>query len=314
MPAEYHEAYINTGYRCRGLVAADCIKTMFQWTNETANVWTHFLPVSLFVVLAVYINNTKFALLADPQAFPLSFFILGCIVLMTVSTCAHLFNCISSRARHICFYVDYLGIAVYGLTSGIAYFYYCLPFDITTSFFTRTSPVRLQLIAVFLGIIACYVSCMSRHRWHSARYVIRTLSYSLLYVFDSIPLLVRMYNGAAGNGWEPALTYHAIHMSLIVGGSIVNALKVPERFWPGSFDYVGNSHQVMHVCSAAACCFQITAIMLDMETKRYAIMSRGFPKLFDVVGPFLVLVLCNGAIVLLFSRRLYSKESSGKDS
>eukprot|EP00118_Oscarella_pearsei_P027725 m.311320 g.311320 ORF g.311320 m.311320 type:complete len:346 (+) comp65104_c0_seq1:91-1128(+) len=298
-PVEYREAFINTGYRCKGLTAKECIQTtMFHWTNETTNVWTHFLPLAVFIAWAVYINRYQFDLLKDPYAHPLLVFIVGSAILTSCSSFAHLFNCMSFRARHVCFYIDYLGITMYGLMTGVAYWYYSAPFD-TVPFYS--DPFRLQCGSVLLGIVSFYLACLTRHQWLNVRYIIRTMVFALPYFYDSFPIFLRIY---LAREWEPSLPYHVVHMSLIAGGSIVNAMKIPERFWPGAFDCIGTSHHVMHLCSSLACFTQIVALTIDMDLRQVDIRRRPPPSLFEVVGPSLFLLACGIAILILFSQRL----------
>lgn len=40
----FHEDGIISGYRHPCSSATDCILSLFQLTNETLNIWTHFLP------------------------------------------------------------------------------------------------------------------------------------------------------------------------------------------------------------------------------------------------------------------------------
>lgn len=40
----FHEDSIISGYRHPRSSATDCILSLFQLTNETLNIWTHFLP------------------------------------------------------------------------------------------------------------------------------------------------------------------------------------------------------------------------------------------------------------------------------
>ena len=40
----FHEDGIVSGYRHPHSSATDCILSLFQLTNETLNIWTHFLP------------------------------------------------------------------------------------------------------------------------------------------------------------------------------------------------------------------------------------------------------------------------------
>lgn len=40
----FWEDGILSGYRRPSSSARDCVLSSFQMTNETANIWTHFLP------------------------------------------------------------------------------------------------------------------------------------------------------------------------------------------------------------------------------------------------------------------------------
>ena len=44
MPDDYKEIGILHGYRNPQSSAGGCLKSMFEFNNETVNVWTHFLP------------------------------------------------------------------------------------------------------------------------------------------------------------------------------------------------------------------------------------------------------------------------------
>lgn len=43
-PQVFWEEGIMSGYRCPTSSALDCVLSSFQMTNETVNIWTHFLP------------------------------------------------------------------------------------------------------------------------------------------------------------------------------------------------------------------------------------------------------------------------------
>jgi len=36
--------------------------------------------------------------------------------------------------------------------------------------------------------------------------------------------------------------------AIYAGGAVIYALKWPEKFYPGKFDYFGHSHNIFHVC------------------------------------------------------------------
>jgi adiponectin receptor len=37
-----------------------------------------------------------------------------------------------------------------------------------------------------------------------------------------------------------------------IGGAIIYSFKIPERFYPRAYDYIGSSHNLLHVCVVAA--------------------------------------------------------------
>ena len=44
LPQVFWEDGIMSGYRHPTSSALDCVLSSFQMTNETVNIWTHFLP------------------------------------------------------------------------------------------------------------------------------------------------------------------------------------------------------------------------------------------------------------------------------
>ncbi|XP_077978260.1 progestin and adipoQ receptor family member 4-like [Glandiceps talaboti] len=65
-----------------------------------------------------------------------------------------------------------------------------------------------------------------------------------------IVLILRLYGYLGGN---PLAVKHMIWGEVMgfVGGA-VNVSRVPERWFPGKFDYILNSHQIMHFLTVAA--------------------------------------------------------------
>jgi hypothetical protein len=41
-------------------------------------------------------------------------------------------------------------------------------------------------------------------------------------------------------------------VALLLLGVAIHVLKIPERFFPGKLDYVGNSHAIWHICYSLA--------------------------------------------------------------
>ena len=47
-------------------------------------------------------------------------------------------------------------------------------------------------------------------------------------------------------------------------GAVINALHIPERWFPGKLDYVFNGHTLMHLCSVIAILIARQGFLCDM--------------------------------------------------
>ncbi|XP_009976363.1 PREDICTED: membrane progestin receptor gamma-B-like [Tauraco erythrolophus] len=137
VPKGYREQGILFGYRPPSSSAADCILSIFQMTNETLNIWTHFVPAWPCPPLAS---------------------LLPCCISPLASSCAHTFSTMSTRARHICYFFDYAALSMYSLGSALAYSAYVFPADWVNSTFHHC----YVPIAVFNTVVSTSLSCYSR--------------------------------------------------------------------------------------------------------------------------------------------------------
>ena len=58
-----------------------------------------------------------------------------------------------------------------------------------------------------------------------------------------------------------AVSHYAVMGALYLGGAAIFAARIPERWAPGRFDLVGNSHQVFHVAIVAAAAVHYRGVM-----------------------------------------------------
>ncbi|NXF39988.1 PAQR5 protein, partial [Nyctibius bracteatus] len=170
VPKGYQEQGILFGYRPPRSSAADCLLSVFQMTNETLNIWTHFVPAWYFVWTLVGRLQGPGGR-EDPHAWPLLAYLLTCCIYPLASSCAHTFSTMSTRARHICYFFDYAALSMYSLDSS-AY----------VSLTRRVVPCETPSLfpSRFLEV--------ERPRLSKAS---RTLAFVYPYLFDSIPLFYR---------------------------------------------------------------------------------------------------------------------------
>jgi len=49
-------------------------------------------------------------------------------------------------------------------------------------------------------------------------------------------------------------------------GGVIFASRIPERWHPGRYDYVGASHQIFHFCVLAAAAAQLKALLVAFDS------------------------------------------------
>ncbi|KAB7494511.1 Progestin and adipoQ receptor family member 3 [Armadillidium nasatum] len=121
--------YITDGYRVK-LSTYECFLSMFRWSNETINIWTHSIGFVVFVGLFLYdfLVFYKKHKIYDFDVI-MALFVLSCFMIcMVFSTMYHLFNCHSFHYCQIWLSWDIFGISAAFLAvfiSGIYYGFWC---------------------------------------------------------------------------------------------------------------------------------------------------------------------------------------------
>ncbi|XP_042489849.1 heptahelical transmembrane protein 1-like [Macadamia integrifolia] len=251
--------------------------SIFSWHNETLNVWTHLLGFLLFLVLTI-VNSRPLPQLADflcklNRSYPINtaaisnssdsknflpgvttlsdfenltvarwpFFVFlgGSMFCLLSSSICHLFLCHSQRLNLLLLRLDYIGITVMIITSFFPPIYYTFQCDSQWLFFYLTGITVLGILTVVTLLSPVLITGPFRP--------LRALLFSSMVLFGIFPAahaLVLHWN-------EPrhfiALVYEAA-MALFYGiGTLFYVTRIPERWKPGMFDIVGQSHQMFHV-------------------------------------------------------------------
>lgn len=292
VPNEFQELFIFTGYRNPNSSFRSCLKSIFCLNNnESINFWTHFIP--FLITLAILVKNLcTYELIKDNLTHPLLIYLSTICFYLLMSSLAHMLNCMSPIARHVCFILDYLSISIYGMGCAIAYKSY------TLSTIKSSQKDKLfdyyTLMVLIVSIIANVMSCHSRFIISPVqRSVLRTLSFVIQYVFVNMPLLYRyiyFYHPTIfknlnfifsflSSSSEIKIEHHDSYFLFKIGSDFFYLIQflaalssaflyithVPERFWPGKFDIIGQSHQIFHITSFVCSLSQYTALKYDMK-------------------------------------------------
>jgi len=256
VPHHVREPFIFTGYRGKCGTALRCIRTtLFFRSNETLNVWTHVISAIYFAWTAVswWFSETS---LSRSSWIALSIYLITVCVVPVTSAVAHMFSCASYEAWHICFFADYAALSVYAIGASVAYRFFAFP------------PVLLGGWYGLLYVPLCGVtavaslagSCWSRFLPDGAqRKAVRFFSLALPYLFDVAPVAYGLVTDS--QAFESSRMLHQRQFLAAFLAAVVYCLHLPERFFPGQFDFIGHSHQIFHVIASLGCRDQMMAFL-----------------------------------------------------
>ncbi len=270
VPDNYKEAFILSGYRRPRSSFLQCLLSVVKLNNETLNIWTHLLP---FITLLIYfIWSFPFQIwpfyLIPLHTYPMVAMEISILTYLLGSSVAHTFNCMSSKIRHICFYLDYTAISVFGVAGSCATFFYLRPSE-KHNFFLYSHPNIFIAGSVLVNLAQIYVSCFSRHSWIVHRYAIRTIAFSLVFMYGNFPNYHRFCNCMLGNEEDcpSRVSLFILGYSSYIISAILNVVRVPERYFPYVFDIIGHNHQWVHVVTTLGTISHFNMVKNDMEAR-----------------------------------------------
>ncbi|XP_074652636.1 membrane progestin receptor gamma-like isoform X2 [Tubulanus polymorphus] len=316
VPSVCRELFINSGYRSPHSSIKQCVMSLFEVTNETVNIWTHILPAFYFTWKIVKCWQS-YDFVDDPYATPLFILLLSCWGYLMASSFAHIFSAMSVLSRHVCFFMDYASLSLYSFGSAVAYRTYCLPDGAYVANYGN-----YYLYAAVCNAILCTVfSCLSRYlKLSPLLTTCRMMSFLFPYIYDNIPIIYRLAFchgedlGCQSDGLR--LHFGQYFFSLLAG--LAYCSHLPERIRPGTFDFIGHSHQIFHVMGAIASYLQIKATMSDSAARKSFILKHDqtIPSSQWLFALTAFLSVVNVAIIVYFGVQmyLYSLHADHKDN
>lgn len=314
MPTAYREKFLVSGYRLRNLSASESAKSMFYTNNESVNFWSHVLSIVLMVARycsVVWNHNPS----TDHFYFPLTSFTLGCCTLYTMSCLAHMFSSMTEREFHIGYYLDYAAISVYTFTAGQAFYFYCHPLGSGLLLYDWRE--LFLFVSAVISFGANYSCCRSRHRWLHAKFIIRTGSHMVSWAYNCSPFIIRQLIFCSS---DPVCNHDSLplftgcFLSFAIA-AVVNTTRIPERLAPGVFDFIGHSHNFLHVFTTVGDHFAYSVFFSDLAARKEVLATEDIPSFFETVGLTLLVLAGNLFIVFWFARSLrLTSASSGERS
>ncbi|XP_071340250.1 progestin and adipoQ receptor family member 3a [Trachinotus anak] len=206
--------YITDGYRAY-LPSRLCIKSLFILSNETVNIWSHFIS-------AITLCMTQLCMLC--------------------SVGYHLFCCHrSEKTSRRWMALDYAGVSIGILgcyVPGVFYTFYC-------NNYWR----QVYLVTVLAMILAVFFAQIHPHYLSKQWKQLRSLIFCLVAGYGLIPTVHWIcLTGGFSSELVQAFVPRVLGMYFIAALALIFYVsKVPERYFPGQLNYLGSSHQVWHV-------------------------------------------------------------------
>uniref|UniRef100_W5NP21 Progestin and adipoQ receptor family member VII, a n=2 Tax=Lepisosteus oculatus TaxID=7918 RepID=W5NP21_LEPOC len=265
VPCYLRERYIHTGYRQMHQGWRYYFLSLFQRHNETVNVWSHLLSTLVVLMKLSQLAETV-DFVGDVHAWPLLILLLSSLAYMMCSTLAHLLSAKSEFCHYAFFFLDYVGVALYQYGSALVHFYYA----IEGSWHSLLQGMFMPC-AAFLSWFSCLACCYSKYWSHNLPYwhrkVVQVVPSGLAYAWDISPVVHRIFS-CHPCSQDPAVFFHVGQVAFFLSSAFFFTQPLPQKWFPGRCDVLGQGHQLFHVLLALCTLSQIEASRLDYLGRR----------------------------------------------
>jgi adiponectin receptor len=255
--------HIINGYRFTRL-RIHCIRSIFQIHNETFNIWSHLLGCFFLLGTLIYggapvpardISNAEDGSKAAPILLDTVYYayLLAAVVCTASSVSWHTMRCIASHSTMSCFSsLDLMGVTT--LTVASVILTQCVAF--VNSPFYQYVYMAASVTLGAVALTACWLPIMCRPE----------ASWARISVWIALGLqgtVVPITHLVLTRGWQETIEIYGPIMPAygpIVLGAIIYASQFPECWWPGRFDYIGASHNILHLLALWAIWLGIGAL------------------------------------------------------
>ena len=262
--------YLKTHHRVATHSFRRSFKTLFSVHTETVNIWSHVIAFFLCLFLCV-----KAFILGDEVAkeiwdvnisdLPLSDKLMVFLFLLSsmgLFLCSFLFHLLCNHSEDVSLMfgkLDYLGIILSfaGQSSNAYYFgFYC------------SSIVKLCYIVVLVVLCSVCVAVILLDRFGTPE--MRPIRFGVFFLLGLSNIVPLIHIGLVNGFWLVFVEWGVGNSSLLLeSGAILFVLQVPERFAPGVFDVLGNSHQLFHLIVLIAIVFHYSCILNMIHHRLY---------------------------------------------
>ena len=293
VPAYFHVPYVESGYRYPNQSWTFYIYSVFYNNMETLNVWTHVLG-SLLMTSRLYQISVTFDL-SDPYTWPLLASTLSFSATYVASSVAHTFSHKSTEVNCCMFMIDFACIGLFGFGALLNHYHYSVTHPVD-----MTSLRQVLFVGACLSVLCCACGAASKTVLHIScsphRGLVAMVGVGLLYLLSIVPIVARLLGSETTSG----IQHHSHQMLHVVASGFFFSSRLPERLWPGTFDFLGNSHQVFHLLMVQASDSHIHGVIWDMLFRKTFRLPSVTPSFWSTFGLVFAISMVDILVLRLF--------------
>ncbi|KAI8144151.1 hemolysin-III related-domain-containing protein [Fennellomyces sp. T-0311] len=247
--------YILTGYRSPSASYNTCVQSITEIHNETMNIWTHMFGLIVTVILffQYFFLQDEWSSQTGFGALSMTLFFISCTICLSCSCVYHTFACHSKNVSVACNCIDYFGITMLIIGSWLPayhYYFYCEP------------KWQVAYTAVMLIAGAATATMMIVPRFQAEEYLLmRTVLFFILGFWGIIAFIHSGFLHGFSLLREIGVDYILVMGLFYIAGALLYGSRVPERWFPGSFDLWFQSHSIFHISMMVGLGFYYTGML-----------------------------------------------------
>ncbi|XP_029352210.1 membrane progestin receptor beta [Echeneis naucrates] len=270
VPSLFREPYILSGYRPVHQDWRCYLLSLFQRHNESLNVWTHLLA-GLVLLVRWQANVGALGYNLDTASLPLCLFFVSSLTYLYFSVAAHLLQSHSEHAHYFFFFMDYVGVAVYQYGCSLGHYFYTSEPAWRESYIGQCFLPGAALFGWFSCAGCCFAKARYRRPYPVQRKICQLIPTTLAYLLDISPVAHRLFTVS----WtqESSQIFHALQIASFLLSALFFSCPIPERFFPGRCDFVGQGHQIFHLFLSLCTMVQLEALFQDYARRRDTVVE-----------------------------------------
>lgn len=235
--------YIKTGYRPASASFKRSFHSLTYLHNETINIWSHLLGAIVFLTISAFLYHVvaaRYPTATTSDILAFTSFFTGCAVCLGMSATYHAISNHSEEVAKFSNKLDYVGIV--GLIAGsfVPSVYY--------GFWCSAAAQRTYWTMISTISLGCATVSVHPH--------FRTPKYrpmrAAMFVCDGLSATVPVIHGIYLFGIQEVdhrmgLRWVVLEGLAYIAGAVIYALRIPEKWQPGTYDIFGASHQIFHI-------------------------------------------------------------------